>query len=117
MPRGIAWVWWVATLLARVTRWPERWRSTGATALRALVEQSTEENPPRLIVTIEALEEGIGLLQRRVLVEGSTQHVGTIPWPHVRTARRTARGPPLVPRSVVDEVPDRESPDRKEKTC
>jgi hypothetical protein len=116
MPRGIALVWWVATLLAMVAGWPERWRSTGATALRAMVEQAIEENPSRLIATIEALEESIGFLQRRVLVEVGTQHVGAIPWPHVRTARRTARGPPLVPRRSSTRCMT-ESPDPKEKTC
>jgi hypothetical protein len=106
MPRGIVLVWWVATLLAMVTGWPERGRSTGATSLRAVVDEVIEEYALRLIATIE-LEEGIGLLQRGAPVEVGTQHVGAIPWPHVRTARRTARGPPG-PRSVVDEEHDRE---------
>jgi hypothetical protein len=116
MPRGIVLVRWVATLLAMVAGWPETWRCTGATALRAVVEEATEETPPRLIATIEVLTEGVGVLQRRVLVEVGTQHVGSIPWPHLRTVCRIARGPPVL-RSVVDEVHDRENLSRKEKTC
>ena len=117
MPRGIAWVWWVATLIAMIVGWPERWLRIDATSLRAVVERAIEEPSPRLIVTIEVLEEGIGLPRRGVLVEVGMQHVGSIPWLHLRAARRGARGPPLVPRRVVDEVHDRENPDPKEKTC
>jgi hypothetical protein len=118
MPRGIVLVWLVATLLAvMVAAWREEWRSTDAMLramlLGALIDGRMVEYPPMLVTTIEALED-IDRPRRGVLVAGGARRVDSIQRPRVRTARRTARGPP---RDVVDEVHERESPDRKEKTC
>ena len=117
MLRGIALVGWVATVIAVVAGWPGMWLSLDVRSLRVVVEEMTEEPPPTLVATTEVPEENIGLLRRGVLVEVGARPVGSIPRPHLRTARRTARGPPLVRRSVIDEVHDTENPDPKEKTC
>jgi hypothetical protein len=97
MRRGIVWVWWMALLLAvMVAVWPAESRcSAERVLLGAVVDGGTQEHPPRLATTVEALEEGIRILRRGALVEIGEQQVESIQRPRVCTVRRTARGPPV----------------------
>ena len=90
-------VWLMAMLLAvMVAVWPaESRRSTGPVLLGAVVDGGTEEDQPRLATTVEALEEGLGILRRGALVENGGPQVESIQRPRVCTVRRTARGPPV----------------------
>ena len=110
MKRGTVLVWLMAMLLAvRVAVWPAaRRRSTDSEVLGVVVDGGTEDHPPRLATTVEALEEGISTLRRGALlalVEIGGQQAESIQRPRVCTVRRTARGPPV---SVVGEVHDGE---------
>ncbi len=84
-------VWLVAMLVAMVIALsPARsWRSLDVVRLGVVVDGGSEEHPPRLATTIEALEGNS--IQRGALVEVGGQQVQ---WPRVRPVRRTARGPP-----------------------
>jgi hypothetical protein len=97
MKRGIVLVWLMAMLLAVIAAvWPaESRRSTDPVLRGAVVDGGTEEHQPRLPTTVEALEEGIGILRRGALVEIGGQQVESIQRPRVCTVRRTARGPPV----------------------
>jgi|HubBroStandDraft_3_1064219.scaffolds.fasta_scaffold202153_2 hypothetical protein len=115
MPSVVVLAWLLGMLVAvMVAAWLEKRRRT--MSLGVVIDGRMEEHPPRL-VTIDALEEGIGHLRRGVLVEVGVRPVESSQRSCARAVGRRARGPPWAPRSIVDDVHERESPDRKEKTC
>ena len=116
MKSKTAMVWLVAMLVAMVIALsPARsLRRLDAVRLGVVVDGGSEEHPPRLATTIEALEEGNSIQQRGALVEVGGQQVEPAQRPRVRRVRRTARGPPerasaamCVTKNLI----------RREKTC
>jgi hypothetical protein len=109
-------VWLVAMLVAMVIALsPARSLSSlDAVRLGVVVDGGSEEHPPRLATTIEALEEGNSIQQRGALIEVGVQQVEPGQRPRVRPVRRTARGPPERGwwAMCVNEEPHQE-----EKTC
>lgn len=96
MKRKTVMVWLVAMLVAMaIVLSPARsLRSLDAVRLGVVGDRGSEERPPRLATTIEALEEGNSIHQCGALVEVGGQQVEPVQRPRVRPVRRTARGPP-----------------------
>jgi hypothetical protein len=108
-------VWLVAMLVAMVIALsPARsWGNLDVVRLGVVVDGGSEEHPPRLATTIEALE-GNSIQERGALVEVGGQQVERVQRPRVRPVRRTARGPPGEASAAMCA---NETLIRREKTC